>query len=64
MASNEILMELQRIGATLRVTAVDADSGTEIVFQAPFSTPRSALKKLAADKLRYVMNKGAEKTDR
>ena len=58
MPSTEILIETRRIGATLRVTAVDAASGTEVTFQAPASVGREQLQRLAASKLRYVMNKG------
>jgi hypothetical protein len=57
MPFSEILMEIQRIGTAVRVSAIDADSGTEIVFQAPASTSRAALKKLAASKMRYVIRK-------
>ena len=58
MAFKEILIETRRIGAALRVTAVDAESGVEVVFQAPANTSREKLKLLSASKLRYVMNKG------
>ena len=57
MSTGEILMETQRIGMYLRVTAVDVDTGTEVVFQAPSYSSRMALQHLAASKLRYVMNK-------
>jgi hypothetical protein len=60
MASKEILMEIQRIGTILRVSAIEADSGIEVVFQAPASTNRTTLKKLAMDKLHYVMKKSTE----
>ena len=57
MATGEILMETRRIGVFLRVTAIDADSGTEVVFQAPSYSSKVALQRLAATKLRYVMEK-------
>ena len=57
MSSREILIETQRVGAILRVTATDAATGTEIVFQAPVSVTKTQLQSLSADKLRYVMNK-------
>jgi len=57
MSSEEIFIETRRIGGTLRVTAIHADSGTEAVFQAPASTGREELQRLAASKLRYVMSK-------
>ena len=57
MASNEILLETQRIGTALRVAAVDTASGTEVVFQAPAGISRVALEKLAVSKISYVMKK-------
>jgi len=59
MPSTDILIETRRIGAALRVAAIDTATGTEVVFQAPCSLGESALKKLAADKLAYVLRKKA-----
>ncbi len=59
MATGEILLETRRIGVFLRVTAIDVDSGTEVVFQAPSYSSKDALLRLASNKLRYVMQKGA-----
>lgn len=59
MPPDEIIIEIQRIGAILRVAAVDVATGTEIVFQAPVTASRMSIHRLAADKLRYVMNKAA-----
>ncbi len=53
----EILIETKRIGAVLRVAAIDPVSGIEVVFQAPATTSREALQRLAASKLQYVMAK-------
>ncbi len=60
MSSGDILIEIRRIGGILRVAAVDAASGTEIVFQAPSSTNLSVLQRLAASKLRYVREREAQ----
>ena len=57
MPLTEILFEIQRIGAIVRVCAIDGESGTEIVFQAPSSTNNVDLKRLATKKLQYVLNK-------
>jgi MinD-like ATPase involved in chromosome partitioning or flagellar assembly len=59
MPPDEIIIEIQRFGAILRVAAVDVATGTEVVFQAPASASRIAIHRLAADKLRYVMKKAA-----
>jgi hypothetical protein len=59
MPASEIIVETQRIGASLRVAAVDVATGTEVVFQAPATASRASIDRLAANKLRYVMRKGA-----
>jgi len=56
-AAGEIIVETQRVGASLRVAAVDVATGVEVVFQAPASASRVAIERLAASKLRYVMSK-------
>ena len=57
MPPREIIVEIQRIGAILRVAAVDVATGTEVTFQAPASATRASIDRLAANKLRYVMSK-------
>jgi len=59
MPAGEIIIETQRIGAILRVAAVDVATGTEVVFQAPATATRASIERLAANKLRYVMSKDA-----
>ena len=59
MPPDEIIIEIRRIRAILRVAAVDVATGTEVVFQAPVSASRIAINRLAAAKLRYVMTKAA-----
>jgi MinD-like ATPase involved in chromosome partitioning or flagellar assembly len=63
MAADEIIIEIQRIGAILRVAAVDVATGTEVVFQAPASASRASIDRLAASKLQYVMRKGTTPPD-
>ncbi len=57
MTTNDILIETRRYGAILRVMAIHAGTGTEVVFQVPLKTDPSMIKKLAANKMRYVLNK-------
>jgi hypothetical protein len=59
MPAGEIIIETQRIGAILRVAAVDVATATEVVFQAPATATRASIERLAASKLRYVMSKDA-----
>ena len=58
--TNEAFIEYTQIGAIVRVTAVDAASGTEVSFQAPANTPRTSLERTAINKLRYVLNKKSD----
>jgi hypothetical protein len=59
MPEGEIILEIQRFGAALRVAAVDVATGTEVTFQAPVTASRASIERLAASKLRYVMAKAA-----
>jgi len=59
MPPDEIIIEIQRFGAILRVAAVDVATGTEDIFQASASASRIAINRLAAAELRYVMRKAA-----
>ena len=59
MPPDEIIIEIQRFGAILRVAAVDVATGTEVVFQAPASASRVAINRHGANMLRYVMRKAA-----
>lgn len=53
----EILIQIVAVGNALKVTAVDAQTGTEVSFMAPKNTPMLSLKMMAKKKLAYVMNK-------
>ncbi len=53
--TEEVLIETLRVGAILRVTAIHALTGTEVVFQAPANSSRLSLQRLAISKLKYVM---------
>ncbi len=57
--SREVIIEYVQVGNTVRVTAVDAQTGTEVVFQAPANSSQLALQRMAVQKLKYVMNKGS-----
>ena len=56
---HEILLEFVSLGGSVKVTAIDAASGTEASIIGPASAPRSTLEAAAMRKLRYVMRKGA-----
>jgi hypothetical protein len=53
----EVIFEFVRIGNTVKVTAVDVESGVEAVVVGDPAAGESALKRLAKQKLDYVMAK-------
>jgi hypothetical protein len=57
MPQREIFVEYTQIGHSMRVVAVDAETGTEVSFQAPLGISRKEMERVAVDKLMYVMKK-------
>lgn len=55
----EILYEFQRVGAYLKVTAIDAATGREVCVSGPARGSRELLTRTAAAKLRYVIERDA-----
>ena len=53
----EVLFEWRRVGKSLRVVAIDPITGTEVVMVAPAKATRKEIKRNAARKLAYVLNK-------
>ena len=56
----EVLFEFKRIGNTTKVTAIDAETGTEVSLQGPSSLPQKSLELNAVAKLKYVLKKNKE----
>ncbi len=54
MSERDIILEFITLGNSVKVTAVDPDTGIEAVIVASPHTPRSVLSDLALRKLRYV----------
>ena len=54
----EIIFEFIRMGGSVKVTAVDAETGTEAVIVGDPAAGEAALKRLARQKLDYVLAKG------
>ena len=52
-----ILLEFQRIGAVVKVSAIDPITNTEVVVQGPASASQEQLSRTAIAKLRYVLSK-------
>jgi len=55
-ALGEVLFEFRRVGGAVRVTAIHADTGTEIVLMGAASAGEHALKMAAMRKLAYVLS--------
>jgi hypothetical protein len=56
-ALGEVLFEFQRVGAVVRVSAIHAVSGTEVVLVGAANAGEYALKMAAMRKLAYVLGK-------
>lgn len=59
MANGEdgIIIEFQVLGNAVKVSAVDALTGTEVSLVGPASSPRELLRNNVIRKLRYVLEK-------
>ncbi|MDA1089405.1 MAG: hypothetical protein O3A85_03715 [Proteobacteria bacterium] len=53
----EVLIEMRRVGKSLRVTAIDPITQIEVVMVAPASATRAEIKRNARSKLAYVIAK-------
>lgn len=57
MTERETYLELIEIGGSIRVAAVDSQTGEEVVFQVPKNTSRSEIESLAVSKLSWKLGK-------
>jgi hypothetical protein len=55
MPSGEVILEYQRVGPVVKVTAVDPETLIEVAIQGPASWGEAALRRTALSKLRYVL---------
>lgn len=53
----DVLLEFLRLGATVKVTAIDPRSLVEVSIVGPSSAGEAALRRVAIDKLRYVLKR-------
>jgi hypothetical protein len=56
-ANREILFEFQRVGAYVKVIAIDAATGVEVTTVGAATASEQILKRTAANKLLYVLRK-------
>lgn len=56
-AEREVIFEFLRIGAALKVTAIDVETGTEVAMVGDPHAAQETLRRLAKQKLDYVMSR-------
>lgn len=61
MEEREVLLEFVELDGQVRVAALDPKTGIEVAIIGPATASPAALSRAAADKLRYVLNRRAEK---
>lgn len=59
MTAREVLFEMRRVGAYVKVSALDAETGTEVSIVGNPAAGEAMLKLTARRKLEYVMAKNA-----
>ena len=57
MAGKEIFVEFVVLGNSVKVTAIDPDSGLEVSVVGPANAPRNVLAEAARKKLEYMARK-------
>jgi hypothetical protein len=63
MGEGEIYLEFQEIGGAVRVAAVDAATGVEVVLVAPTGASRQDIARVAAAKLQRALEHASAKGD-
>jgi len=58
---NEVWFEMRRVGNIMRVTAIDPRTGTEVISIADPKQSQYVIKRMAARKLTYVLEKNRKK---
>jgi len=53
----QVLFEFTQIGGQIRVAAIHANTGTEVVVVAPLSAPKSQMQRVALAKLKRRVQK-------
>jgi hypothetical protein len=59
-AGREVILEFQRLGNIVKVTATDSETLVEVSIQGPAHASEAELRRTAIDKLNYVLRKRAE----
>ncbi len=61
--AREVYFELYPVGDSMKVSAVDGATGTEVSIVGPAKLPQAELERVALNKLNYVMNHKANETE-
>jgi hypothetical protein len=61
-AGGEIYFEFTAIGRSVKVSAIDAATGTEVSIMGPVTAARADLQRLALQKLQARLKSGDQKT--
>ena len=59
----EVYIEYKQVGQTMKVTAVDAATGLEVVIMGPASAAHAHLQKVAVDKLQMQLKKAESEAE-
>ncbi len=57
-ADREVYFEFTAVGAVVKVAAIDAQTGLEVIVMGPIGAPRADLERLAMQKLKARLAKG------
>lgn len=60
IARKEIYIEYKQVGQAMKVTAIDAETGMEVVIMGPASAAQAHLQKIAIQKLEMQLKKHSE----
>ncbi|MGV8855698.1 MAG: DUF6898 family protein [Devosia sp.] len=59
MGQGEVFFEFSQVGRQMRVAAIDADTGTEVIVITPVSATKAQMQQLALGKLRKKLGERA-----
>jgi len=60
-AAGEIYIEFRTFGKQVKVNAVDAETGTEVVIVGPVTASQAELQEVAVRKLQHVMSRNGKR---
>ena len=58
-SGREVYLEFLTVGDSIKVTAIDSESGTEVSIVGSSRAPKNELERVAIDKLQYVLDRDA-----